>query len=271
VGLDNLVRIASERSECLLGLLAVAIVMNDHARSLAGELSRGGAPDALGGAGDQDDFVFEIHGSSENRAVFQECSAQKLIERKMATKAQRRTHQDVICDMHDSYESNLAVSSARFIGALFFLSLDLTSPLNQCLSRDAQEFRDFRAGLVLRATGGLFDQEVEQHRTIIVVIERFVFADSNDEAFAVGVHVILYFIAHLFDERVFDPAREPVANIPFRLRAVNMTLGEMNPGQKKVNLGVEDNVGAVLAGWIGQVIRLPDIEIITGAQFYVVI
>src|SRR5262249_8404672 len=92
-----------------------------------------------------------------------------------------------------------------------------------------------------------------------------------DEAFAIGVHVILYFIARLFDERVFDPAREPVANIPFRLRAVNMTLGEMNPGQKEVNLGVEDNVGAVLTGRIGQIIRLPDIEIITGAQFYVVI
>src|SRR5262249_16153691 len=108
------VRIAFKRSERLLGLLAIAVVMNDHTRALVGELSRGGPPDALGGAGDKDDLVFEIHGSSENR-----------------------------------FESARAVSSARFFGAPFFLFLNFTSPLNQCLSRDAQEFRDFRAGLVL--------------------------------------------------------------------------------------------------------------------------
>src|SRR5262249_1726334 len=64
VGPDDRVRIALEQSDCLFGLLAVVVVMNDHSRAVFGEPSRGGASNALRRAGDEYDFVFEIHLSS---------------------------------------------------------------------------------------------------------------------------------------------------------------------------------------------------------------
>jgi hypothetical protein len=61
------VRTACKQSARLFGLLAVVVVMNDHSRSVFGELQRGGAADALRSASDQYDFVFEIHASPDGQ------------------------------------------------------------------------------------------------------------------------------------------------------------------------------------------------------------
>src|SRR5262245_1610822 len=67
VGSNDRVRTTLKQSERLFGLLAIVVVMNDHSRSVFGELQRGRAADALRSAGSLFEFVFEFHASPDSQ------------------------------------------------------------------------------------------------------------------------------------------------------------------------------------------------------------